>query len=200
MIGALIAFPSDKTERNNDDVVSALQQTSSATLSLPTSTYELVQSPINPTIDITQLVGLIMPILTVQPSEVTPTPEITASVITTRAILRKGPGESYRMQCYLDMNEKLLVVGRNDDGSWLKTQLLPEQKCYFIDSQNTKQFVAIPSDNQIWISSPSIKLPSDLIGIEIVSAPPTETSIPFKVPAQNTPQVNDASNEDEQYP
>jgi len=195
VLGALIAFPSEKIEPNSNNAVAALPQASTGTLILPTSTYESVQSPINPTIDITQLVGLIMPMLTVQPSEATQSPEITASVITPRAILRKGPGESYRMQCYLGINEILLVVGRNDDGSWLKIQLLPEQKCYFIDSQNTKQFIAIPPGIQLWISRPSVNLPNKIAEICVVTSPPTETPNPFGAPVQSKQESDDEPNQ-----
>ena len=178
------------------------------TAQLSTSTVPLLSTFIDKphkntgssTIDAKQFTNeLPAPTITLQPAVKNTTPEITAQVIKTRAILRKGPGEYYRMHCYVDSNERLLVTGRNSDTSWLNVQLMPGQNCYYLNLNNEKQFITLPQGEQVWISSPSIALPNELAAISIVSAPPTETPFPGKFPLQSVPQVNDESNED-QYP
>jgi serine/threonine protein kinase len=120
--------------------------------------------------------------------------EILASLAFGRIILRIGPGENYRMLCYLDPGPRLKVIGRNRDGSWVRVVLSEAQICYNLNNSGKKVPLELPADQEIWVASASLQFGNSLFSLAFLSPPPTETPIVLKVPVQS------AEEEGGQYP
>ena len=137
------------------------------------------------------------PTATARPNVINAVEEtITARVLWNRAIMRIGPGENYRMLCYLDKGFEVKIVGRNNDGSWLLVELLPGNNCYTLNTSGKKVYQTIPAGQQIWVSSASLEILKSIAGVRVVSSPPTETPIVLKVPIQSSGSNDDGG----QYP
>ncbi len=92
---------------------------------------------------------------TLTPSS-TPTPEPEVVVSTNRAILRSGPGESFSKLTTLNKGKVLVVLGRNQDSSWLAVK---------------------HSYSQIgWISLDLVESTLNIEGLSEIESPPTPTS------------------------
>jgi serine/threonine protein kinase len=86
----------------------------------------------------------------------TPTPEPMAEVIAANANLYSGPGMNYDYMMGVPIGDKLLVVGRNSDGTWLEV---------------------FPPGHTItgWILSQKVKMEVDIFSLPTVEIPPTST-------------------------
>jgi uncharacterized protein YgiM (DUF1202 family) len=99
--------------------------------------------------------------------------------------MRIGPGENYRMLCYLDKGTNLEIIGRNSDASWLRIELKSGQICYTLNTSGKKVEARLSAGQQLWISNPSLKISGNVYSVKLVSSPPTETPVVVKVPAQS---------------
>ena len=119
------------------------------------------------------------------PATVTAKPERIAGVADRRIILRIGPGEYYRMLCYLDKGSNLTIVGRNSDGTWVQVALSQNATCFNINVNGKKIPLALPKEQAIWVSSASLTISGDTRLVAYVIAPPTETPIVIKTPIES---------------
>jgi len=110
----------------------------------------------------------------------TPTPWV---VISTKAVSKKiietatskrpgtpifkGPGDTYRMACYVDMGVELIILGRSANSEWIHIKFNPGQTC-FVTSPDAARTNIIPDATlDLWAPTAFFSISSDLSNFSI---------------------------------
>jgi len=132
--------------------------TASPTILLPTESATPTPTPTS------TATASLTPTLTSTSTE-TPTPAqtsaplIKAEVIANFGNIRTGPGEVYKIMGTVGPGLKLIVLGKNEDESWIEVDLGLSQSA--------------------WISADLVVLDGDLSTVPVIAAPPTTTPTPI---------------------
>jgi hypothetical protein len=104
----------------------------------------------------------------------TPTPVIPAMAQAPgqASVIYQGPGENYKIACYVDEGTQLSLSGRNMDSSWFTVTFLQDQTCFALAGSIIHPIVIPDATKQYWIFGSSYTLSGNLSGLPIISAAP----------------------------
>jgi hypothetical protein len=98
-----------------------------------------------------------------------------ASVINPNTPLKQGPGNNYKIVCYVDESSPLKIIGRNNDSTWLRITFSLGQTCYTLINSVIADIIPDPT-TQFWILRSACTILGDLGKVAVVTPAATPTS------------------------
>lgn len=108
----------------------------------------------------------------------TPVPQPVAIVAQGPLNLRSGPGQGYPVVGQARSGDRLLVTGRNADGSWLRV-------CFVVESGLCRSGV----DQGGWLSSRLIEVRGDLAMVAVITPAPPPVNTPLRPTNTLVPRI-----------
>jgi hypothetical protein len=107
-------------------------------------------------------------------STITATPTATPDTAMALGLKQKtpillGPGYNYRMACYIDEGNQLIITGRDIYSAWFRVAFGEGQTCFLLDENSMRTDLVPETSMQFWVFGSTIKISGDLSEVAIIT-------------------------------